>query len=184
MPLKNWPNKTPRDQIETNLFGALWVTQAVLPFMREKQSGHILQVSSIGGVNAFPYIGMYHASKWGLEGLSQSLSQEVKAWGIRVTLVEPIGYSTDWSGPSAKFSAFLPAYDPVREAMKQRRQNSGKPGVPEATAAVILQLVDMEQPPLRLFLGSTANPMIHAEYQKRLEEWDKHNALSVEAHGL
>lgn len=173
-----------RAQMETNLFGALWVTQAALPFLREQKSGHILQVSSIGGVNAFPSLGMYHASKWALEGLSQSLSQEVKGWGIHVTLVEPIGYSTDWSGPSAKTAAPLPVYDFIREARKLLRQNSAKPGVPEATGPVILKLVDMAQPPLRLFLGATANSMIHAEYQKRLDEWDLHNALSVEAHGI
>src|SRR6516165_10506211 len=90
-----------RAQMETNLFGALWVTQAVLPIMRAQHSGHIIQVSSIGGVNAFPTIGLYHASKWGLEGFSQSLAAEVAGFGIRVTLVEPAGYATDWSGPSA-----------------------------------------------------------------------------------
>jgi len=85
-----------RDQMETNLFGALWVTQAALPLMREQGSGHIIQVSSIGGVNAFTSVGIYHASKWALEGISQSLSLEVKDKGIHVTLVEPIGYTTDW----------------------------------------------------------------------------------------
>jgi len=90
-----------RDQIETNLFGALWVTQAALPIMREQGSGHIIQVSSIGGVSAFQGVGLYHASKWGLEGFSQTLSQEVAGFGIKVTLVEPQGFTTDWSGPSA-----------------------------------------------------------------------------------
>src|SRR6202012_1249497 len=89
-----------RDQIETNLFGALWVTQAALPIMREQGSGHIIQVSSIGGVTAFPEVSLYHASKWGLEAFSQSLSLEVADFGIDVTLVEPAGYDTDWSGPS------------------------------------------------------------------------------------
>ena len=87
-----------RDQIETNLFGALWVTQAALPFLREQGSGHFLQVSSIGGISAFAGIGMYHASKWALEGLSQALAQEVKGFGIHVTLIEPGGFSTDWGG--------------------------------------------------------------------------------------
>src|ERR671921_1633957 len=81
-----------RSQLETNLFGALWVTQAALPIMREQGSGHIIQVSSIGGISAFPSVGAYHASKWALEGLSQSLSQEVKDFGIHVTLVEPGGF--------------------------------------------------------------------------------------------
>jgi len=90
-----------RAQIETNLFGALWVTQAVLPILREQDSGHVIQVSSIGGVHAFPGIGLYHASKWGLEGFSQSLAGEVADLGVKVTLVEPGGFSTDWAGPSA-----------------------------------------------------------------------------------
>ena len=88
-----------RGQLETNLFGALWVTQAALPIMREQGSGHIVQVSSIGGISAFPTVGIYHASKWALEGISQALSQEVAGFGIHVTLVEPGGFSTDWSRP-------------------------------------------------------------------------------------
>ena len=87
-----------RAQIETNLFGALWVTKAALPILREQGSGHIIQVSSIGGVNAFPMLGLYHASKWGLEGFSQSLAAEVAGFGIKVTIVEPGGYWTDWAG--------------------------------------------------------------------------------------
>jgi NAD(P)-dependent dehydrogenase (short-subunit alcohol dehydrogenase family) len=171
-----------RDQLETNLFGALWVTQAALPYLREQGSGHIIQVSSIGGVNAFPYIGMYHASKWGLEGFSQALNQEVQALGIKVTLIEPIGYTTDWGGPSAKFAKELPAYDHVREANSARRSLAVR-GNPEATGPVVLKLVDMEQPPLRIFFGRGAHEMIHAEYDKRLAEWDKFKDLSEEAHG-
>jgi NAD(P)-dependent dehydrogenase (short-subunit alcohol dehydrogenase family) len=78
-----------RDQLETNFFGALWVTQAALPFLREQGSGHILQVSSIGGISAFPNVGAYHASKWALEGLSQALAAEVTDFGIHITLIEP-----------------------------------------------------------------------------------------------
>ena len=105
-----------RAQLETNLFGALWVTQAALPIMREQGSGHIVQVSSIGGISAFPTVGIYHASKWALEGFSQSMAQEVAGFGIKVTLVEPGGFSTDWSGPSASRSDELEAYAEVREA--------------------------------------------------------------------
>ena len=171
-----------RDQLETNLLGALWVTQAALPYLREQGSGHIIQVSSIGGVNAFPYIGMYHASKWGLEGFSQALNQEVQPLGIKVTLIEPIGYTTDWAGPSAKFARELPAYEFVREANRARRGSTVR-GNPEATGPVMLKLVDMEQPPLRLFLGKGAHEIIHTEYEKRLAEWDKFKDLSEEAHG-
>ena len=105
-----------RDQIETNLFGALWVTQAALPFLRAQRSGHIIQVSSIGGITAFPNVGIYHASKWALEGFSQSLAQEIEGFGIHVTLIEPGGFSTDWAGPSSKRSTPLPDYEEAHEA--------------------------------------------------------------------
>ncbi len=84
-------DRAARNQLETNLFGALWVTQAALPLLREQGSGHIVQVSSIGGISAFPTVGIYHASKWALEGISQALAQEVAGFGIKVTLVEPGG---------------------------------------------------------------------------------------------
>ncbi|MBN9634842.1 MAG: SDR family NAD(P)-dependent oxidoreductase, partial [Actinobacteria bacterium] len=81
-----------RDQIETNVFGALWVTQAALPYLRAQGGGHLIQVSSIGGISAFAGLGAYHASKWALEGFSQSLAAEVERFGIRVTLIEPGGF--------------------------------------------------------------------------------------------
>jgi NAD(P)-dependent dehydrogenase (short-subunit alcohol dehydrogenase family) len=171
-----------RAQIETNLFGALWVTQATLPILRSQGSGHIIQVSSIGGITAFPNIGMYHASKWALEGISQSLSQEVAGFGIKVTLVEPTGYSTDWGGPSAKRTAPLPAYQPIRD-MSASRWKGRVRGRPDATAPVMLKLVDMENPPLRIFFGKETVEMAHTEYAKRLAEWDAFKTLSDEAHG-
>jgi len=99
-----------RDQIETNVFGALWITQAALPYLRAQGSGHIIQVSSIGGISAFAGLGAYHASKWALEGFSQSLAAEVERFGIHVTLIEPGGFSTDWSGASAKRTTELEVY--------------------------------------------------------------------------
>jgi NAD(P)-dependent dehydrogenase (short-subunit alcohol dehydrogenase family) len=171
-----------REQMETNLFGALWVTQAALPIMRAQGSGHIIQVSSIGGVNAFPTVGMYHASKWGLEGFSQSLAAEVASFGIKVTLVEPSGFATDWSGPSAKRARPLPAYDEAR-AMVERFRSSYVPGDPEATGPAILQVVDAADPPLRIFFGSVGLPMMRAEYAKRIETWEKWNQVSIEAEG-
>ncbi len=124
-----------RDQIETNLFGALWVTQAALPFLRAQHSGHILQVSSIGGITAFPGIGMYHASKWALEGLSQALAAEVASFGIRVTIIEPTGYATDWAGPSSRTATPLPAYDEVREENAERMAaRRARPGDPDGDA--------------------------------------------------
>ena len=174
--------KEARAQIETNLFGALWVTQAALPIMRAQGSGHIIQVSSIGGVNAFPTVGLYHASKWGLEGFSQALAAEVAAFGIKVTIVEPGGYATDWGGSSAIRATPLSAYDPARAAIAAFRSNS-VPGDPEATGAAILKVVDAEEPPLRIFFGSGGLPMTRAEYARRIDTWEKWNALSVEAQG-
>jgi NAD(P)-dependent dehydrogenase (short-subunit alcohol dehydrogenase family) len=171
-----------RAQIDTNLFGALWVTQAVLPIMRAQGSGHILQVSSIGGVNAFPTVGLYHASKWALEGFSQALSTEVAGFGIKVTLIEPGGYATDWSGPSAVRSVELPAYATARANIASLR-GSFKPGDPQATAAAILKVVDAAQPPLRIFFGTTGLPMTRAEYARRLQEWEQWNDVAVAAQG-
>jgi NAD(P)-dependent dehydrogenase (short-subunit alcohol dehydrogenase family) len=161
-----------RDQIETNLFGALWVTQAALPFLREQGSGHILQVSSIGGISAFVEVGMYHASKWALEGFSQTLAQEVKDFGIHVTLIEPGGFSTDWGGDSAKRSEPLDAYDAVHKASDERRKaNSGNAGDPTASAAAVLKIVDADEPPLRCFFGKAPLGIAEADYASRLETW-------------
>jgi NAD(P)-dependent dehydrogenase (short-subunit alcohol dehydrogenase family) len=171
-----------RAQLETNLFGALWVTQAALPLMRAQGSGHIIQVSSIGGVNAFPTVGLYHASKWGLEGFSQSLASEVAGFGIKVTIVEPGGYATDWGGASAKRAAQMKIYDGAREKIAAVRSNS-TPGDPNATGPAILKLVDATDPPLRIFLGTSGLPMTRAEYARRIETWEKWNDLSMEAQG-
>ena len=126
-----------RAQMETNLFGALWVTQAALPIMRAQGSGHILQVSSIGGISAFATVGAYHASKWALEGFSQALAREVAGFGIHVTLIEPGGFATDWRGPSSTHSEQLDAYDPIREA-RARRLAGNTPGDPHATRAALI----------------------------------------------
>ena len=173
-----------RAQLETNLFGALWITQAALPYLREQGSEHIVQVSSIGGVSAFPNTGAYHASKWALEGISQSLAQEVKLFGINVTLVEPASYDTDWSGPSARRSAALPAYDKVREiAAEQRAKRVANPGVPAATRQAILRIVDAENPPLRVFLGETPLGIVTADYESRLATWREWQPVSAAAQG-
>ncbi|WP_369130967.1 SDR family oxidoreductase [Modestobacter roseus] len=174
-----------RAQFETNVFGALWITQAALPFMRAQGSGHVLQVSSIGGISAFPNIGIYNASKWALEALTQSLAAEVADFGIKVTLIEPGGYSTDWGGASAKHATPNPAYDEYREkAAEQRRQRlGGTPGDPVATRAAVLAVVDAEHPPLRVFFGEAPLAIATADYESRLAEWREWDAVSKAAHG-
>ncbi|MFZ0043605.1 MAG: SDR family oxidoreductase [Solirubrobacteraceae bacterium] len=171
-----------RSQIETNLFGALWVTQAALPLLREQGSGHIVQVSSIGGISAFPSVGIYHASKWGLEGISQALAQEVREFGIYVTLVEPGGFSTDWSGPSAKRSEPLAVYDAQRERQQQRRAGM-EPGDPAASARAILKVVDADPPPLRVFLGTAPLGIAEKDYEGRLAIWREWQPVSELAQG-
>jgi NAD(P)-dependent dehydrogenase (short-subunit alcohol dehydrogenase family) len=173
-----------RDQIETNLFGALWVTQAALPFLRAQRSGHFLQVSSIGGITAFPGIGMYHASKWALEGLSQALAGEVAGFGISVTIIEPAGYATDWAGPSSRTATPLPAYDEFRAENAQRvAARRSRPGDPAATRAAILAVVDADHPPLRIFLGDGPLALAEADYESRLATWHEWEPVSVAAHG-
>jgi NAD(P)-dependent dehydrogenase (short-subunit alcohol dehydrogenase family) len=171
-----------RSQLETNLFGALWVTQAALPIMRAQGSGHIIQVSSIGGISAFPTVGAYHASKWALEGFSQALAQEVADFGIKVTLIEPGGYSTDWAGPSATHSEENPAYGAIREA-RSRSRAATPPGDPKATRAAILKVVDADPPPLRIFFGKVPLGVATADYESRLATWNEWQPVSVEAHG-
>jgi NAD(P)-dependent dehydrogenase (short-subunit alcohol dehydrogenase family) len=171
-----------RSQLETNFFGALWVTQAALPIMRAQGSGHIIQVSSIGGISAFPTTGAYHASKWALEGFSQSLSDEVAGFGINVTLIEPGGYTTDWAGPSAKHSEENPAYADVREA-RSRSWAATPRGDPTATRDAILKVVDADEPPLRVFFGKTPIEVATKDYESRLATWNQWQPVSVEAYG-
>ena len=173
-----------RAQIETNLFGALWVTKAALPYLRAEGSGHIIQVSSIGGVQAFPTLGLYHASKWGLEAFSQSLAAEVAGFGIKVTIVEPTGYTTDWAGPSSVQAEHIAAYDGIREAREQQRAAApaGR-GDPQATGPAILEIVDAEDPPLRVFFGIGPLDIIRAEYAQRIATWEQWDDLSRAAHG-
>ena len=171
-----------RDQIETNVFGALWVTQAALPYLREQGSGHILQVSSIGGISAFPNIGIYNASKWALEAFSQSLAQEVADFGIKVTLIEPGGYSTDWGGSSAKHATAMTEYDAAREQMQQRRA-AAVPGDPTATREAVLKVVDAENPPLRIFFGDGPLAIATRDYESRLATWREWEPVSIEAQG-
>jgi NAD(P)-dependent dehydrogenase (short-subunit alcohol dehydrogenase family) len=172
-----------RAQLETNLLGALWVTQAALPYLREQGSGHILQVSSIGGISAFPSTGAYHASKWALEGLSQSLAQEVAGFGIKVTLIEPAGYATDWAGSSAKRATELPAYEPVRQQAARARARRFTPGDPVATRDAVLRLVDTPSPPLRLFLGEAPLGIATADYESRLATWREWQPVAAAAQG-
>lgn len=171
-----------RAQMDTNFFGALWVTQAALPILRAQGSGHIVQVSSIGGVTAFPNLGAYHASKWALEGLTQSLAGEVAPFGVRVTLVEPGGFATDWVGTAAQ-SQPLADYDDERATFESaRRARMSDLAPPEASRSAILAIVDAAEPPLRVFLGRNVFALARADYESRLAEWAKWEPVADAAH--
>lgn len=171
-----------REQMETNFFGLLWLTQAVVPVMREQGHGHIIQLSSILGLVTLPVLGLYNASKFAVEGLSETLATEVKGFGIKVTMIEPNGFSTDWSGASATHTTAMPEYDELKAAF-QAGLTDDIWGIPEATTPAVLKLIDSENPPLRLFLGKHAYPMIKEVYQGRHAEWDHWNEVATAAHG-
>ncbi|MDX3517905.1 SDR family oxidoreductase [Streptomyces scabiei] len=171
-----------RDQMETNFFGALWVTQAVLPLLRAQGSGHIVQISSVGGVTAFPNLGIYNASKWALEAMSEGLAQEVAGFGVKVTLVEPGGFATDWNGSSGTFAEQLPAYDELRAGLAAF-WSTFQPGDPSATGAALLKVVDADNPPLRVFFGTSPLQLVPQVYAERLKTWDEWADVATEAQG-
>ncbi|MEX2289501.1 MAG: oxidoreductase [Mycobacteriales bacterium] len=163
-----------RDQFEVNVFGALWCTQAVLPVMRAQGAGHLFQISSIGGVAGFLNTGIYHASKWALEGFSESLAQEVAGFGIGVTIVEPGPFRTDWNGDSMVRANPMPEYDELLAARRSAMSGSlarTQPGDPHKAAQALLTVLDDPQPPRRLLLGKLAADVAPATYQQRLAEW-------------
>ncbi|QOG02117.1 SDR family NAD(P)-dependent oxidoreductase [Flavobacterium sp. MDT1-60] len=171
-----------RAQFETNVFGLIWLTQAIIPIMREQKSGHIIQLSSALGVVALPTLGIYSASKFAVEGLSESLASEVAGFGIKVTILEPNGYETDFSASSAMQSKPLEQYDAVRAALQEGNKAEDY-GVPEATSEAVLKLVDTENPPLRLILGKAGIQWIKYAYSERMKTWDEWQEVSVAAHG-
>ena len=147
-----------RAQIETNLFGVIIMTKAVLPYFRERRAGHLIQISSIGGRVGPPGRAAYAAAKFGVEGFSESLSKEVGPLGIKVTIVEPGGFRTDFAGSSTELREGQPEYDAtVGATVRFQREYDGKqPGDPIKAAEAILYVASLSEPPLRLLLGSDA----------------------------
>jgi len=150
--------------------------------MRAQGHGHIVQVSSVLGIATLPVLGIYNASKFAVEGLSETLATEVKGFGIKVSLIEPNGFATDWAGASAASTTPIDAYNPVREAF-QSGLTEDSFGVPEATTGAVLKLIDSENPPLRLFLGKVGLPWVKQVYQGRLNEWEEWADVANAAHG-
>jgi NAD(P)-dependent dehydrogenase (short-subunit alcohol dehydrogenase family) len=166
---------------EANVFGTLSVMQAVLPLLRAQRSGHILTLSSLGGIVGFPTAGIYVAAKFAVEGLTESLAGEVGGFGVKVTIIEPGPFATEFAS-AMKTAPAMAEYDAVRKAMLA----SFTPemfGDPAATTAAILKLVDADEPPLRLLLGSGPLPLIRQVYAGRLDTWEKWAAVSNAAQG-
>ena len=170
-----------RAQIETNLFGTIIVTKAALTYFREKKTGHFIQFSSVGGRIGPPGRGPYSAAKWGVEGFSEVLSREVAPLGIKVTIVEPGGFRTDFAGSSTELSEGHPAYDSTvgATARFQRNYNGKQPGDPKKAAHAIVQLSEEQKPPLRLLLGSDAYNGAEKNDLERLEEARRWKELSL-----
>jgi NAD(P)-dependent dehydrogenase (short-subunit alcohol dehydrogenase family) len=172
-----------RHQIETNLFGVIYLTKAALPVMREQAAGHIFQVTSIaariGPVGRAPYA----AAKWGVEGFSETVAKEVGPLGVRVTIVEPGGFRTDFAGSSTKLYAGRPEYDATVGAAARFQQdyNGKQPGDPAKAAAILLSLANMDNPPLRLVLGRSALDVAEKNDLLRLESDRQWRELSISA---
>jgi len=168
-----------RRMFEINFFGLANMTRAVLPSMRRQRSGHIVNISSIGGLRSFPALAFYNATKYAVEGFSEALSIEVAPLGIRVTIVEPSGFRTDWAGRSAAESKVrIPDYaDTAGQNRENLRDYSGKqPGDPVRAAAAIIDAVESPDPPLRLLLGKAALKGARAKIdmlRRDFDAWEK-----------
>lgn len=164
-----------KGQIDTNFWGVVHVTRAVLPILRKQGSGHIIQITSIGGRIAVPGVSGYHAAKFAVEGLSESLAQEIKPLGLKLTIVEPGGFRTDWAGASMAYATPLDAYAPTVGVVRGYMANHAgqQPGDPLKAAQAILKLVDLAEPPLRLPLGNDAMAFLRNGYKTSAEELER-----------
>jgi NAD(P)-dependent dehydrogenase (short-subunit alcohol dehydrogenase family) len=152
--------------------------------MRRQKSGHIIQVSSFLGLTTLPMLGLYNASKFAVEGLSETIASEVAHLGIKFTIIEPNGFATEWAGNSAiQTTADISDYAPVRAAFAESGDNPDTWGKPEATVAAILKVTDSANPPLRLLLGKIAYQVVEDVYTKRLSEIKEWKEVSIAAHG-
>jgi NAD(P)-dependent dehydrogenase (short-subunit alcohol dehydrogenase family) len=170
-----------RDQFEVNVFGAVAMIKAVLPFMRQRRAGRILNVTSMGGLMTMPGLSYYHGSKFALEGISGSLGKEVKSLGIGVTAVEPGMFRTDWAGRSMvraerRIEDYDAIFDPIRAARAARSGN--QPGDPAKAGRAIVQLIEADDPPAHLLLGPDAVEYVGKEMDAVRAEFAKWEGLS------
>ena len=166
-----------RSQLETNLYAPIEITRAVLPYMREKRSGHILQISSMGGRVGSGGVSIYQAAKFGLSGFSEGLALEIADVGIKVICVEPGGFRTDWAGDSMTYAAEIEGYEMVNKRIQLFKNKGFSPmGDPEKAAKVIIDIVNDPEPPLHLLLGSEAVAIVkysEAAKLRELEKWEE-----------
>ena len=168
-----------RTQFETNFFGVFHVTRAALPVLRAQGSGHIIQISSIGGRVGGAGLGSYQSAKWAVEGFSEVLARETAPFGVKVTIVEPGGFRTDWAGSSMRVDAFNDAYRQTVGALTAYRGNSQHAhGDPEKGARAIVRIANEQSPPLRLLLGTDAVFLAKTAAVRRAEEDESWQALS------
>ena len=167
-----------RQQFEVNVFGAVAMMKAVLPHMRARREGRILNVTSMAGLMTMPGLSFYHGSKFALEGISSSLAKEVRSLGIYVTAVEPGMFRTDWAGRSMlrserKIADYDAIFDPIREARKAR--NGNQPGDPAKAGKAVATFLTSPEPPLHLLLGSDAFDFVQKELdalRTELSDWE------------
>ena len=168
---------------ETNIFGTLAVIQAALPLLRKQGGGHILGTSSGLGHVTMPVIGYYCSSKWAFEAIHESLAAEVKAFGIKVTIIEPGAYATEFgSQDSLKFAPGMEIYTDFKTQFVDRLKGLER-GDPDATPQALFQIVDAENPPLRFNLGSQNLGWVRSAYAERLAVWEEWQAVSASAQG-
>lgn len=159
-----------RAQMEVNFFGALWVSQAVMPHLRAGGGGHVLQISSIGALGGFPSTGLYSASKFALEGMSEALAAEGAQFGVKVTIVQPGGYWTDLYTSSTATSP-NPVYDPLRAELEKQWAEGSIDSEPRLAAEAVMTLVASDDPPLRLLLGSMVYDVAFDISRRRMDTW-------------
>jgi len=169
-----------RSQLETNLYAPIEVTRAVLPYLREQRSGHILQISSVGGRVGNAGLTMYQAAKFGLGGFSEALAKEVALFGIRVTCVEPGGFRTDWAGASMSYAEKIEGYDLVNKRADFFSSGQFVPmGDPDKAAKVMIDLIGHPEPPVHLVLGSEAVAVLKQADAVRQAEFEKWMPVSI-----
>ena len=175
--LEEFTEEQARAQLETNFFGTLWVGQAVLPHLRARGAGHIVQISSIGGLVGHAAVGLYAAGKWALEGMSEALAMEAAPFGVDVTIVELGGYWTDLY-TSMLATEPMPQYADQRAGLEKSFAENSVDSDPALAAEALLTLVDSDDPPLRLLLGNLAYDTAFAACRQRMAVWSGWESVS------